>query len=350
MTLGRVILILNSHFGSQVQLGKLTSNFQSVTDDVKRRFAVNGESIIDEMTMFGSPNAEARFLSRSLPLLPSAPIAIGSSGMSRNGLSTPAKGSRGGLSQQLRRNSAMGSPSLPPPAPRLHPSSSASQSELNFQAQGLVGNYRSGLGDSGPNSQSNLGFDELKRVNSTSDFGASTMNKVVTVLCCSNVLWLSSLCCSIVLVWTVEVSWANSILLSPRAPWCFHCGRAICQNYCMILKLRSFSSAASFSMQVNEKLAAITEHVQGYSGLQSQLDAVTCQYRQVQEQLATATAAITKLQQDIGRRPREVGGTEATPGDRLSIFRPDNVVAVAAATIACVTAGTLLGMAISRGR
>ena len=39
---------------SQVQLEKLTETFQTVTEDLKRRFAVNGESLVDEANISGS--------------------------------------------------------------------------------------------------------------------------------------------------------------------------------------------------------------------------------------------------------------------------------------------------------
>jgi len=38
----------------QVQLEKLTETFQTVTEDLKRRFAVNGESLVDETNISGS--------------------------------------------------------------------------------------------------------------------------------------------------------------------------------------------------------------------------------------------------------------------------------------------------------
>jgi len=38
----------------QVQLEKLTETFQTVTEDLKRRFAVNGESLVDETNIIGS--------------------------------------------------------------------------------------------------------------------------------------------------------------------------------------------------------------------------------------------------------------------------------------------------------
>ena len=40
--------------GAQVQLEKLTETFQTVTEDLKRRFAVNGESLVDEANISGS--------------------------------------------------------------------------------------------------------------------------------------------------------------------------------------------------------------------------------------------------------------------------------------------------------
>lgn len=40
--------------GVQVQLEKLTEAFQTVTEDLKRRFAVNGESLVDESNVIGS--------------------------------------------------------------------------------------------------------------------------------------------------------------------------------------------------------------------------------------------------------------------------------------------------------
>ena len=38
----------------QVQLEKLTETFQTVTEDLKQRFAVNGESLVDETNIVGS--------------------------------------------------------------------------------------------------------------------------------------------------------------------------------------------------------------------------------------------------------------------------------------------------------
>lgn len=43
----------------QVQLENLTSSFQSVTEDLKKRFAVNGEPLIDE-SVVGSFQVRAR--------------------------------------------------------------------------------------------------------------------------------------------------------------------------------------------------------------------------------------------------------------------------------------------------
>ena len=75
--------------GVQVQLEKLTEAFQTVTEDLKRRFAVNGESVVDETNISGS-----------------SPMSAGHSPFRSNSLSGGAFASQRGFSVGRRPSMA----------------------------------------------------------------------------------------------------------------------------------------------------------------------------------------------------------------------------------------------------
>ncbi|KAK9815690.1 hypothetical protein WJX72_008170 [[Myrmecia] bisecta] len=86
----------------QVQLEKLTASFQNVTDDLKKRFIVEGESLLDESVIGSSPRVGSfkRTTGFAVPQRPtmasSAPVQVGRSSRSSSG------SNNGLLSQHIR--------------------------------------------------------------------------------------------------------------------------------------------------------------------------------------------------------------------------------------------------------
>lgn len=65
---------------AQIQLQKLTSSFQSVTEDMKRRFAVAGEPLIEEAGPGGKSPRLGSFYRQTDFVIPTRPT-LASSGM-----------------------------------------------------------------------------------------------------------------------------------------------------------------------------------------------------------------------------------------------------------------------------
>lgn len=310
----------------QVQLEKLTHDFQSFTEDVKKRFSVNGESVLDESYMMGSSpvlrSSGERFLTRFMSLSSSLPERVQMS----TSAPIPISGPRGHRVTGRGESSGVGGAS-----------GSGGRHEVFSNGRG---------GERRTNGGGGLLGQQLHHMRASPGSGVISSSG------------------------EGDSKGSQHISSPPR-------------HLAGLPDSGPALSSGGVPARVQDQLDMLSEHVRRYSGLQLQMDAMIHQYRQMNDQIAvlsTATQAVQQLLQHQHQQPSPAlqqtdaveqgtytssssntavveGGLQPSraavvlpgSGNRAgSVGSLDNLGMLAAVAVTCLASGALLGAAVAR--